>query len=428
MAWNALAIALGNYGVEPGRVMQARTRAFELRDRLTETERNAVASMYYMGVTSEPRQAIPYIEAMMEADPAHMSPVNNLGEAYRNLGDLETALDYYRRAVAFDTSDAAIPLMNIAQVGVTAGKWATVDTAVAALDEVAPPFGDWHRAMALVARREFGPAEELIRSVSEELKGSTFLLAQTTEWLAMIVTIRGRLDEADGYYEMTGQLWEENGSDVEALRNLALGIAGMALARGAGGPAALNALLARYPLEDMDPVTRPYLDVASAYAAVGDPGAARKLVEEFERATPANHQRGLRYQLHEVLGEIALGERRYEEAIAQFRQSSSRPQEILPMVNLARAFDAAGQADSARVHYRQFLDHPHWLALFPAHTWYLAPSLERLAQLEEEAGDPEAAAPLYAEFVSLWEDADPGLQPRVEAAQKRLAAIVEARG
>jgi len=144
----------------------------------------------------------------------------------------------------------------------------------------------------------------------------------------------------------------------------------------------------------MDPVARPYLD---------------------------QHQA--------VLGEIALAERRYDEAIAQFRQSSSRPQEVLPMVNLARAFDAAGQADSARVRYRQFLDQSHWQSLYPAYTWYLASSLERLAQLEEEeAGDPEAAAPLYAEFVSLWEEADAELQPRVEAAQKRLAAIVEARG
>lgn len=98
------------------------------------------------------------------------------------------------------------------------------------------------------------------------------------------------------------------------------------------------------------------------------------------------------------------------------------------MVNLARAFDAAGQADSARVHYRRFLDSSHWLALFPAHLWHLASSLERLAELEEEAGDPEAAATLYAEFVSLWEDADPELQPRVDEAQRRLEAIVAVRG
>lgn len=428
MAWYGLGIALGNYGVEPGRVMQARTRAFELRDRLTEAERNAVANQYYMGVTNEPRQAIPYLEAAIEADPTHMPPVNNLGEAYRNLGDLETALDYYHRAVAMDTANAAIPLMNIAQVGVTTQKWAMVDSANALLDEVSPPFGDWHRAMAYAGRREFGSAEETMRRTIDQLTGSAFLLTQTTYWLAAIVTIRGRLAEADELWKRSAEFSLENGSDVEALRTLTFSIAAAALGRrSASGSAALDAALARYPLADMDPVTRPYLDVASAYAVVGNPAAARKLVAEFERTTPANHQRGLRYQYHEVLGEIALGERRYEEAIAQFRQSASRPQEISPMVNLARSFDAAGQADSARVYYRRFLDSSHWLSIIP-HAWYLASSLERLARLEEDAGDPEAAAPLYAEFVSLWEDADPELRPRVEAAQKRLAAIVEARG
>ena len=99
------------------------------------------------------------------------------------------------------------------------------------------------------------------------------------------------------------------------------------------------------------------------------------------------------------------------------------------MINLARAFDAAGQRDSALVHYRRFLGQPHWLALFEGgHTWYLAESLERLAELEDEAGNLEAAAPLYAEFVSLWEDADPELQPRVDAARQRLEEIVAERG
>jgi len=428
MAWYALGIALGNYNMEPGRVMQARTRAFELRDRLTEGERNAVANQYYMGVTNEPRQAIPYLEAMIEADPGRMPQVNNLAEAYRNLGDLETALELYHRAVALDSAGAAIPLMNIAQVGTTAGEWAMVDSANARLDEVAPPFGDWHRAMALGARREFGPAEETIRRVRDEVAGSAFLLSQTTQWLAAILTVRGRLAEADTYWEQSAELSEENGSEVEALRALGTGTVAGALARGDRGPGALDAVRARYPLEEMDPVTRPYLEVAGAYAVLGDPATARSLLEEFERTTPANHQRGLRYQVHAVRGEIALGEGRTDEAIAEFRQSVSRPQEILPLVNLARAFDAAGRPDSARVYYRRFLERSHWLSLFPSHTWYLASSLERLARLEEAAGDPEAAAPLYAEFLSLWENADPELQPRVEEARRRLEAIVAERG
>jgi len=428
VAWNSLAIALGNFGNEPGRVMEARTRAFKLRDRLTKWERNYVAQEYYLHVMHEPRQAIPYFEAVIEADSTRRGIINNLGEAYRELGELETALDYYRRAAALDSARAAIPWMNIAEVGTTMGRWAIVDTALARIGAISQPFADWHRGIELAARRDFGAAEATFQHTRDEVTGSAFLFSEMTRWLAAIVTVRGRLAEADGYWEQLAELSEGNGSAVDALRDLALGTVGDALARGTEGSAALDAALQRYPLATMDPVARPYLDVASAYAVVGNPAAARKLAEEFERIAPENHRHGLRYQHHEVLGEIALAERRYEEAIAEFRQSSSRPQEILPMVNLARTFDAAGQADSARVYYRRFLGQPQWQSLYPAYAWYLASSLERLARLEEDAGDPEAAAPLYAEFVSLWEDADPELRPRAEEAQRRLEAIVAARG
>jgi tetratricopeptide (TPR) repeat protein len=58
----------------------------------------------------------------------------------------------------------------------------------------------------------------------------------------------------------------------------------------------------------------------------------------------------------------------------------------------------------------------------------LAPTLERMAQLYDELGDPENAALYYAQFVDVWEDADPEFQPRVEVARARLEEIVRERG
>ena len=97
------------------------------------------------------------------------------------------------------------------------------------------------------------------------------------------------------------------------------------------------------------------------------------------------------------------------------------------MVQLARAFDAAGQADSARVHYRRYLEARHWLGPM-MHGHELARALERAAELEYEAGDLDRAAAYLAEFVELWKDADPELQPRVEAARFRLERILRERG
>ncbi|MBT8477902.1 MAG: hypothetical protein KJO06_03220, partial [Gemmatimonadetes bacterium] len=59
---------------------------------------------------------------------------------------------------------------------------------------------------------------------------------------------------------------------------------------------------------------------------------------------------------------------------------------------------------------------------------FRAPAHERLGQLYDEKGDLENAALHYAQFVELWGDADPILQPRVDAARTRLQEIVRERG
>jgi hypothetical protein len=51
---------------------------------------------------------------------------------------------------------------------------------------------------------------------------------------------------------------------------------------------------------------------------------------------------------------------------------------------------------------------------------------ERLAELYEARGDAARAAPHYARFIAMWKDADPGLQPRVAQARRRLAQLRDA--
>ena len=50
--------------------------------------------------------------------------------------------------------------------------------------------------------------------------------------------------------------------------------------------------------------------------------------------------------------------------------------------------------------------------------------LRRLGELYEERGDSERAVEHYADFVELWENEDPDLQPIVEDAGERIARLV----
>jgi hypothetical protein len=85
--------------------------------------------------------------------------------------------------------------------------------------------------------------------------------------------------------------------------------------------------------------------------------------------------------------------------------------------------EAAGQPDSAAAVYVRYLrkegdwDRELWDGA------YLVAVLERLADLREKSGDARGAAECYARIVSLWEHADPELQPRVRHARERLQAL-----
>ena len=95
----------------------------------------------------------------------------------------------------------------------------------------------------------------------------------------------------------------------------------------------------------------------------------------------------------------------------------------LPL-NLARAFDQAGQADSAIVNYERAVaqfSYDRWLL-----DWYWQPIYsKRLGELYEQKGDVVKAAKYYRDFVSFWKNADAELQPQVAEVRRRLSRIAD---
>jgi tetratricopeptide (TPR) repeat protein len=201
----------------------------------------------------------------------------------------------------------------------------------------------------------------------------------------------------------------------------------------------LDAVLVRSPLRALGAEDRPYYSVAVAYARAGRPDRARATLAEYEhdiRDTALKRER--EPGVHEVSAEIALAENRPADAIVEFRRADvapdgpSRECPICLPINLARAFDAAHQRDSAIVMYERYLTAPYRnrldAQLFeglmdPPDPIYLAGVHERLGELYEEAGQPAKAAEHYQAFIELWKNADPELQPRVAEARRRLAKL-----
>ena len=86
-----------------------------------------------------------------------------------------------------------------------------------------------------------------------------------------------------------------------------------------------------------------------------------------------------------------------------------------------------GRARPYRAPPRGARFHPHDLSVTsPAlgfDRYWLPVVYERLGDLYEKRGDTAKAIHYYGKLVDLWKDADPELQPRVEAARRAIEAL-----
>jgi tetratricopeptide (TPR) repeat protein len=155
-----------------------------------------------------------------------------------------------------------------------------------------------------------------------------------------------------------------------------------------------------------------------AFATIGQPETARRLLAEHEATPEADHAREARAWI-EVL---ALTERRYGEAISSLRQFDEQSDcSTCAGAWLARTYDLDGQSDSAIAIYERFVNKPS------SSVWYDAGHLShgyyRLAEISEAKGDRRRAAEYYTRFVDLWSGADAQFQPQVRRAREALTRV-----
>ena len=123
-------------------------------------------------------------------------------------------------------------------------------------------------------------------------------------------------------------------------------------------------------------------------------------------------------------GHIALAERRWPAAIARFQAAvdvGATPAFGLP--DLGRAYDLAGQIDSAVALYERYLDTSDPLdEISGTDRGILALELpaiyRRLGELYRQRGESGKARAYSTRFVELWQDCDPKFRPQVIQARQ----------
>lgn len=426
MAWRKLGLTRTG----DGRRIEALEKAYEARTRLTERERLLTEAVYQEQVRRDYQAAITAYERLLELDPNDDWALNNLGVVYDNdLGDFARAEHYYERAAGVD-SFGVLSFRNAARAEINQGKF---DEAQASLDGLLAMYPDDQITAGLRVALETnrGDYEAAVAAAErfKDLPPDPAVDMGRTSWLASIAATQGRLADSEALMRESARHHEASGRGQPML-SMARGLVWQDLNVRADTARAHRRLLELLELDgsrDLDPLDRDYVDILDMLVNTGSRAEVETLIAEFEAGVPEAYRQGLEDAYLGWEGMLLAREGRYDQAIATLRQQKNLGCRLCRYVPLAMVYDQAGAVDSALVLYEGYVNAPADYRVFWDQS-LLGPSFERLAQLYDETGDPEKAAVYYARFLDLWAEADPELQPRVEAARARLQEIVRERG
>ena len=192
------------------------------------------------------------------------------------------------------------------------------------------------------------------------------------------------------------------------------------------GLAALDAALRTTPVASVPVARDQSLWLALGYARLGAAAKAREVLNQHEARLDALTRRQEAVFATRLRGDIALAEGKPDSAVAYYRNGDNEADGlptstciVCTPLFIGLAFDRAGHADSARAYLTKYVEMFANARFYPDR-FYLAPSLYRLGELYESAGDTKHATEYYGRFVDLWKNADPELQPRVAEAKNRI--------
>ena len=425
-AWRRIAAALDNLGINRAESVRAATRAYELRDRLQPFERGLAEASYYSTVLGDHRRAAERYRLLSEEFPRAraQSALNNLANAYANLGEWSQALPIARALAEADPRSARFRSNYIGYL-TAADRLAEADSMIAQFARDFPGQPNVVRRATGIAkaRRDYARtaflADSALRSdPAMSATGRVYL----TNVLGAAAAALGRLQwrarsdaELLSYYQRLDAHAEMLALAVEfAEIEASVGLTDRAQRR-------LDAALVQHPLADMAVLDRPYAGLAAAWAAAGRPDRAESVLREWSRAVPTINQGidAVPILRARIQTQLAAGDPTAAERLA--RGGSFGPCSACADVFLARAFDARGAADSTIAAYERYLTHRAGRDLID--DTELARAYRRLGELYEARGDVTRAVQHYRDFVELWKDADGDLASAVRDARQRLARL-----
>jgi tRNA A-37 threonylcarbamoyl transferase component Bud32/tetratricopeptide (TPR) repeat protein len=434
MAWRKIAVTVSNMGLGRARVMDAATKAYQFRENLTEEER-LLTEAYYWSAGPEPSRvkSLEAYDALIARDSSNGTALNNSALALSAMGRWVEAEERYRLAtlgpraftVAFGNRLSA-QIMNGRPVVV-------LDSTIALMRERLPgnPAIAGLEASVAWAQDDLVRFDSILRA-ERDSAGNTRAAIGPTIGLASLAELQGRHRDAR---QLTAR-----GRAVQGSMNSGSGLGNQLRAaldtvvyealyggNAAVTRAALAAVLQRIPLDSLQPIQRPYGQLAFLGAWLRDPALVMRARDGWLR-DQAEISIAREGNLAEFEGLLAMAEERWEDALAQIEDSERLfgTGRLDALRWRALIFDQLDRPDSALLAWERVYESRG--PVIGADAYFRPVGLQRLGELHEANGNAAKAIEYYGKFVELWRNADPELQPRVAEIRERMARLQRQEG
>ena len=425
MAHRKLAVTLLNMSIDRQRQVESLEAAFRHRHRLTERERLITEATYHHVITGDRDAIVRAYDGVLRVNPDDATALNNLANAHMAAEEFERAAALYDRAVSGPgTSNTAHA--NLVRALLLEGDMIGARTALSTFaaehpdDPLLNERGYWVHAWA-------GDWEEAGSYLTpwEERRDLPFVYrADASLYRSRLAAARGQMVEARRLVAHAQRLARaELGPGQEWFYHIQEVHLELATGRPDGARAALAALEGRRLFDEIPLAARSYGTALTYHNRVGNEAEARGYIRRWREEVPpelaSRYDETQRELFENMLGGPAARPPESLAAIELFRERLLCRRCF--MIEEAEALEAAGRLREAREAWRQVaanLQTTFWFSLLDR-----APAWERVGLLSDRLGDDASALEAYRHFAELWADADPELQPRVQRARERVAAL-----
>jgi len=415
LAYAGLSMRYGNLS-QPSLALEYATKAYQLRDRVTEREKLRISATYFHATGELDKEAQTY--ELWEANyPRDFVPHGNLGTFYSNIGQYDKAIAEYQEGLRL----APDHVTDYSNLGATYFNVNRLDDAKATLDQALGrklDSGALRQQIYLLAflRGDAGQMEQQVAWGAGKPGDEDPLLSMQSDTEAY----HGQLNKARDFSRRAvdsavradskeaAASWQVN----TALREAELGNA--ALAR-----QGVTAALALSPGRDVK------LLAALTLARIGDFPRAKALVGELEKDYPTNTILKL-YWLPTINAAIVLNTGNSSQAIVDLEaaapyelgQAATSINYLYPPYVRGQAYLLGHNGTAAASEFQKLLDHRGIVLNFV--TGSLAHF--QIGRAYTMAGDPAKAKAAYQDFLTLWKDADPDI-PILKQAKAEYAKL-----